>query len=88
MLFSILLIYPTNLNPAKTVVTLVILYTQERIDTINRTVSYIDTIEDFAAWCVDNFDSIDTEKSYSIVEDFMKSNEHIVQKISKVKYPQ
>jgi hypothetical protein len=62
--------------------------TQERIDTINRAASYIGTIGDFATWCVDNFDSIDIEESYYIIEDFVKSNEHIVQKISKVKDPQ
>lgn len=47
--------------------------------------SYIGTIGDFATWCVDNFDSIDIEESYYIIEDFVKSNEHIVQKISKIK---
>jgi hypothetical protein len=59
--------------------------TQERIDTINRAAPYIGTIGDFATWCVDNFDSIDIEESYYIIEDFVKSNEHIVQKISKIK---
>ena len=57
--------------------------TQERIDTLNKAASYIGTIGDFASWCANNFDSIDIEESYYIIEDFVVSNKHIVQKISK-----
>jgi hypothetical protein len=59
--------------------------THERIDTLNKAASYIGTIGDFACWCANNYDSIDIEESYYIIEDFVISNKHIVQKISKVR---
>jgi len=46
---------------------------------------YIRTIEDFAHWVTDNMmSSIDVKECTSILEDFVKSNEHIIQRIHKV----
>lgn len=42
------------------------------------------TINDFASWVNANSASIDREKWYDIYEDFVKSNEHIIQKINQV----
>ena len=58
--------------------------TQEQIDTIGKTASYLGTIGNFADWCSKNVESIDLRESYSIMEDFVKSNEHIIQRIHKV----
>jgi hypothetical protein len=44
------------------------------------------TIDDFAHWVTDNMvSSIDVKECTSILEDFVKSNEHIIQRIDKVK---
>jgi hypothetical protein len=43
------------------------------------------TIEDFAHWVTANMMSgIDAEECTSIFEDYIKSNEHIIQRINKV----
>ena len=47
---------------------------------------YMRTIEDFAHWVTANMmSSIDVEECTSILEDFVKSNEHIIQRINKVR---
>ncbi len=47
---------------------------------------YMRTIDDFAHWVTDNMmSSIDVEECTSILEDFVKSNEHIIQRINKVR---
>jgi hypothetical protein len=47
---------------------------------------YMRTIEDFAHWVTDNMmSSIDVEECTSILEDFVKSNEHIIERINKVR---
>ena len=46
---------------------------------------YMRTIEDFAHWVTANMMSgIDAEECTSIFEDYIKSNEHIIQRINKV----
>ena len=45
---------------------------------------YLETINDFASWVNTNSASIDIEKWHDIYEDFVKSNEHIIQKINEV----
>ena len=55
------------------------------IDAINKKMElYMKTINDFASWVNANSASIDIEKWYNIYEDFVKSNEHIIQKINEV----
>jgi hypothetical protein len=46
---------------------------------------YMRTTEDFAHWVTDNITSIDVEKCINIVEDYIKSNEHIIQRINKIR---
>ena len=48
---------------------------------------YMRTIEDFAHWVTANMmsTSIDVKECTSILEDFVKSNEHIIQRINKVR---
>jgi hypothetical protein len=43
------------------------------------------TTEDFAHWVTDNITNVDVEECISIFEDYIKSNEHIIQRINKVK---
>ena len=44
------------------------------------------TIDDFAHWVTANMMSgIDVKECTSILEDFVKSNEHIIQRINKVR---
>jgi hypothetical protein len=43
------------------------------------------TTEDFAHWVTDNITSVNVEECISIFEDYIKSNEHIIQRINKVK---
>ena len=47
---------------------------------------YIRTIDDFSHWVTANMMStiIDVEECTSILEDHIKSNEHIIQRIKKV----
>jgi hypothetical protein len=47
--------------------------------------SYMQTISDFFHWSAPNIDNIDVKEIDSIFEDFITSNEHIVQKINQVK---
>jgi hypothetical protein len=46
---------------------------------------YMRTTDDFAHWATDNITSVDVEECLSIFEDYIKSNEHIIQKINNVK---
>jgi hypothetical protein len=46
---------------------------------------YMGTTEDFAHWVTDNITSIDVEECISIFEDYIKSNEHIIQRINKIR---
>jgi hypothetical protein len=45
---------------------------------------YMQTISDFFHWSAPNIDNINVEEIDSIFEDFIKSNEHIVQRIKNV----
>jgi hypothetical protein len=46
---------------------------------------YMRTIEDFAHWVTANMMSgIDVEECTNIFEDYIKSNEHIIQRINKI----
>jgi hypothetical protein len=46
---------------------------------------YMRTIDDFAHWVTANMMSdINVEECTSIFEDYLKSNEHIIQRINKV----
>ena len=47
--------------------------------------TYLQTISDFFHWSAPNIDNIDVKEIDSIFEDFITSNEHIVQKINQVK---
>lgn len=46
--------------------------------------AYMQTISDFFHWSAPNIDNIDVEEIDSIFDDFIKSNEHIVQRIKNV----
>ena len=46
---------------------------------------YMRTTEDFAHWVTDNITSVDVEECISIFQDYLKSNEHIIQRINKVR---
>jgi hypothetical protein len=46
---------------------------------------YMRTTEDFAHWVTDNITSVNVEECISIFEDYIKRNEHIIQRINKVK---
>ena len=43
--------------------------------------AYMQTISDFFHWSVPNIDNINVEEIDSIFDDFIKSNEHIMQRI-------
>ena len=45
---------------------------------------YMRTTEDFANWVTNNITSIDAEECISILENYIKSNEHIIQRINKI----
>ena len=48
---------------------------------------YMRTIEDFAHWVTDNIMSnMDVKECTNILEDFVKSNEHIIQRINKIRH--
>jgi hypothetical protein len=58
----------------------------EKLATVGEKASvYMRTTEDFAHWVTDNITSIDVEECISIFEDYIKSNEPIIQRINKVK---
>ena len=63
------------------------LQTNSRIATAGeKSAFYIRTIEDFSHWVTDNMMArIDVKESTSIFEDIVKSNEHIIQRINKVR---
>ena len=46
-----------------------------------RAAAYMQTISDFFHWNAPNIDNINIEEIDSIHEDFIKSNEHIVERI-------
>ena len=46
--------------------------------------AYMQTISDFFHWSAPNIDNINVEEIDSIYEDFIKSNEHIVERIKNV----
>jgi hypothetical protein len=46
---------------------------------------YMRTTEDFAHWVTDNITRVDVEECINIFEDYIKSNEHIIQRINKVR---
>jgi hypothetical protein len=48
--------------------------------------SLMKTVTYFLNWSAINMNSIDVEECTSIFEDFVKSNQHIIQKINKVMY--
>jgi hypothetical protein len=43
--------------------------------------AYMQTISDFFHWSAPNIDNINVEEIDSIFDDFIKSNEHILQRI-------
>ena len=45
---------------------------------------YLEIISDFFHWSAPNIDNINVEEIDSIFDDFIKSNEHIVQKIKNI----
>jgi hypothetical protein len=46
---------------------------------------YMRTTEDFGHWVIDNITRVDVEECISIFQDYLKSNEHIIQRINKVR---
>ena len=46
--------------------------------------TYLQTISDFFHWSSPNIDNINVEEIENIFDDFIKSNEHIVQKIKNI----
>ena len=46
--------------------------------------AYMQTISEFFHWSVPNIEKVSLEEIDSIFEDFIKSNEHIVQRIKNV----
>jgi hypothetical protein len=62
--------------------------TQERFEKLERDSeranAYMQTISDFFHWSAPNMDNINVEEIDSIYEDFIKSNEHIVERIKNV----
>ena len=46
--------------------------------------AYMQTITEFFHWSVPNIEKVNLEEIDSIFEDFIKSNEHIVQRIKNV----
>ena len=59
--------------------------TQERIDLIKKAARYLKTIDDFSGFVDENFYGHNVVSYYYIMEDFVKSNEHIIQRINKVR---
>ena len=61
---------------------------QERIDEMSKTIltgiSYFKTIQEFADWVDSNLQNLDVEQVYSIYEDFVISNKHIIDRINKI----
>jgi hypothetical protein len=60
----------------------------DKISAATKTSSlFLRTITDFTKWCTVNIESIDLEQCHSIFDDFVKSNEHIIQRINGMKQP-
>ena len=59
--------------------------TEEQLVTIGKAGDYLNIIMNFSEWCTKNVETIDLPETYSIMKDFVKSNEHIIKKINKVK---
>ena len=56
---------------------------QEHIDMVNKAEEYLKIIDDFKDWVSNNFHGTNVEQGYRIMEDIVKSNEHIIKKIKK-----
>jgi hypothetical protein len=60
----------------------------EIVDTTQKAVSSLNTIYRFSEWVNNtNIENRDPEEINSIYEDFVQSNEHIIEKINKILYP-
>jgi hypothetical protein len=59
--------------------------TEEQVSLIGKAGDYLNIIVNFSEWCTNNVETIDLSATYSIMEDFVKSNEHIIERIKKVK---
>ena len=53
----------------------------DKISIINKASEYMTILGDFANWASDHFYGHNVEQSFLIYEDFVKSNEHIINKI-------
>lgn len=64
---------------------------QKKIDEIvaltKTAVLDVNTIYKFTEWVTENLENLDEEEVNSIYQDFIKSNEHIIEKINKILYP-
>lgn len=64
---------------------------QKRIDEINETthtvVEFMEIMSSFANWVSANNPNIDLKEVVSIYEDYVRSNRHIIKRISKVMPP-
>ena len=56
--------------------------TQERIDIIKNAEQYLKQIDDFNGFVDENFYSHNVIPCYYIMEDIVRSNEHIIRKIN------
>jgi hypothetical protein len=54
--------------------------------TAKRAALFINTIGEFSKWASANVQNVDLEECHSIYEDFVKSNEHIIAKINKLRF--
>ena len=60
----------------------------EIVDTTQKAVSSLNTIYSFSEWVNNtNIENRDLEEINSIYEDFVQSNEYIIEKINKILYP-
>ena len=50
-----------------------------------KAIAYLQTISEFFHWCVPNIEKMNLDDIDSISEDFIKSNEHIIQRIKNVR---
>ncbi len=57
--------------------------TDEKIAIINKTAEYMTAIGDFVDWCHKNPTGDNIKQGYLICEDFVKSNQHIIDKIKR-----
>jgi hypothetical protein len=59
--------------------------TENQISMIGKAGEYLNIITNFSDWCTKNVEIIDLPTTHSIMEDFVKSNKHIIERINKVK---